>query len=97
MTLDNKSSIELACECFTTPFIDCLHYVFYCCGKNFRCDICNTRFKDRHHLVDHLKESHSEIFNFRNTINLKTSKPTDLNNGSVHIRIRNSDLDPDII
>ncbi len=103
ININNKSNIEMACECLTIPFIDCLHYIFFCCGKKFRCDICNTRFKHKLHLAEHIKYAHPEIFSFNETLNLQAPKPIHSMNrnnntnsgfdkeGSVYLRIRTSD------
>ena len=70
----------MAFECLTTPLFDCLHNVFFCFGKKFRCDICNQRFKHKINLSEHIKISHSEIFVFVEKLQeLKT-----LNTMSVH-------------
>ena len=78
----NLNNFWMAYQCLTTPLFDCLHNVFICFGKKFRCDICNQRFKHKFNLAEHIKYSHSEIFVFVEKFqNLKT-----LNTMNIHIK-----------
>jgi hypothetical protein len=78
----NLNNFWMAFECLTTPLFDCLHNVFFCFGKKFRCDICNQRFKYKYHLAEHIKYSHSEIFVFVE----KFQELETLNTMNIHIK-----------
>lgn len=92
MNLDRKNGIIMAYECLTIPIIDCLHYIFFCYGKKFRCDICNKRFNYKLDLVDHIKYTHSEIFVFvdKSVDFMNTGSVNSMNTGSIHLRIKNN-------
>jgi hypothetical protein len=72
---NNNSNIYMACECLIIPVMDCLHYIFFCYGKKFRCGICNTRFKHRCQRAEHIRNKHREIFNFKDSHYLESPKP----------------------
>jgi hypothetical protein len=64
----NLNNFWMAFECLTIPLFDCFHYICFCFGKKFRCDICNKRFKHKLHMAEHIRHSHSEIFVFVDTL-----------------------------
>lgn len=94
---NNKNNFSQAFDCLTTPLCDCLNWIFFCCGKKYRCDICNCRFRLSNELSRHIRDVHSEIFSFKDEFTVKTKKPTHIferqnymNDQSVYLRVKST-------
>ncbi len=42
--------------------VDLFYHIVYYFKQRHKCDICNERFRHKHNLSSHIRESHSEIF-----------------------------------
>lgn len=63
MKIKPADSFLNKCSCICEPIVNCIYWVCGSCFSNkFKCEICETRFKNKNILACHIRESHSEIY-----------------------------------
>ncbi len=59
-------------SCICKTFINFLYYICPCfLKKKFKCEICDTRYISKNNLSYHIRKSHSEIFVWGSSKQLK--------------------------
>jgi hypothetical protein len=58
-------------QCVCEPCINGFYYLFCCIKNKHKCDICEKRFECKNELASHIRKSHSEIFVWGNSKNIK--------------------------